>query len=41
MSTGLEITAQSNIQSPIEDIIGGNEDDTPVIDTEDTTDELN
>ena len=40
MSSGLEIKAQSNIQSPVEDIIGGNENDTP-IDEENNTNELN
>ena len=40
MSSGLEIKAQSNIQSPVEDIIGGNQDNTEDNSTSDNN-ELN
>ena len=33
MSDGLEVKIDANIESPIEDIIGGNENNTPTIDT--------
>ena len=39
MSSGLEITAQANVQSPVEDIIGGNENDTPIVEEDNITNE--